>query len=270
MLNQISEKIYQKLENKKVEYKSFFDNSNNDFGAKYCVIDNLLPEDLALEINSNFPNYKDMRVLNSMREKKYTSKNFSSFNKIINDISLAFHDKKVINKISEITSIDNPESDDSFYAGGLSSMVYGNFLNPHLDNSHNYNLSHYRVLNLLYYVTPEWKKEDGAHLELWDEKVKKNKIIESKFNRLVLMETNDISWHSVSKCENKSTSRNCVSNYYFSLNSINGKKYNNITKFNGRPNQKIKRLICSLDNFVRQSLRLIKKKGFSKKDLNLK
>lgn len=270
MTLEIKENIYSRINKDKNSFKLFFKESNKDFGARYCVIDNLLPLSLANEIAENFPDFKKMRYLNSFREQKYTSKDFKFFKEIINNISLAFHDKQIINLISEITSIKNAESDDSFYAGGISAMSYGNFLNPHLDNSHNYNISHYRVLNLLYYVTPDWKIEDGANLELWDEKVLRNKIIESKFNRLVLMETNNKSWHSVSKSVNKFKSRNCVSNYYFSKYSISGRNYNNVTKFSGRPEQKFIRFYCTIDNCLRQFLRIFNKKGFSKVDLNKK
>lgn len=48
--------------------------------------------------------------------------------------------------------------DHKLYAGVLSSMVNGSFLNPHLDNSHDDDGNLYRVLNLLYYVSYNWKK----------------------------------------------------------------------------------------------------------------
>ncbi|EGH74806.1 hypothetical protein PSYAR_30109, partial [Pseudomonas syringae pv. aceris str. M302273] len=44
--------------------------------------------------------------------------------------------------------------------------------------------------------------------------VKSQKTIVSAFNRLVVMETNKDSWHSVSAVS-VSTARCCVSNYYF-------------------------------------------------------
>jgi len=267
-LSQISQEILKSLQVNKKKIHTFFINSNKDFGTRYCFIDNLLPDEIALKIAENFPKITKMRLLNSHREKKYTSKNFKSFNKLIYDTALAFQQKEIINTISEITNIPNLENDISFYAGGLSSMVKGNFLNPHLDNSHNYDLTHYRNLNLLYYVTPDWNESDGSHLHLWDSKVERNKIILSKFNRLVLMETNDKSWHSVSVCENKYLARNCISNYYFSKKSVSGYEYSNVTMFSALPHQKYMRIFCKLDNHIRQSLRVFFKKGLSKKDLN--
>jgi Rps23 Pro-64 3,4-dihydroxylase Tpa1-like proline 4-hydroxylase len=57
----------------------------------------------------------------------------------------------------------------------------------------------YRVLNLLYYVTPDWNPEFGGNLELWDNGPKESqRVIPAKFNRLALMATHEESWHSVS------------------------------------------------------------------------
>ncbi len=37
-------------------------------------------------------------------------------------------------------------------------MSKGVYLRPRLDNSHDKNRKRYRVVNLLYYVTPEWRE----------------------------------------------------------------------------------------------------------------
>ena len=78
-------------------------------------------------------------------------------------------------------------------------MGKGDFLNPHIDNSHNMQRNKYRRLNLLYYVSPEWNLKCGGNFELWDKKVKSKKTIVSSFNKLIIMETTEESWHSVNK-----------------------------------------------------------------------
>ncbi len=70
--------------------------------------------------------------------------------------------------------------------------------------------------------------------------------------------------------KNKLRSRNCISNYYFSKISPTSETYSNVTSFNGRPNQIINRIICKIDNSLRQAIRIFNKKGFSKVDLNIK
>ena len=53
------------------------------------------------------------------------------------------------------------------------------------------------VLNLLYYVSPDWSHESGGNLELWDNGPEgQPREIVSRQNRLVLMATHKTSWHS--------------------------------------------------------------------------
>ena len=134
-------------------------------------------------------------------------------------------------------------------------MSKGDFLNPHIDNSHNISRDRYRRLNLLYYVTPSWEKKNGGNFELWDSKVEKNKTITSRFNRVIIMETNKISWHSVSKVKVDKI-RCCLSNYYFSKKypSQYFKEYNHVTSFTGRPDEKFKRIYGFVDNYLRNTL----------------
>ncbi|MDQ6786878.1 MAG: 2OG-Fe(II) oxygenase [Acidobacteriota bacterium] len=232
----------------------------------FTAIDNLLPEDLARRIYAAFPPVEEMRLLDSFREKKFTSKSLDKFDSLISDITFAFQDKKVIEAVSRITNIEDPIGDPHLYAGGISSMMKGHFLNPHLDNSHDGEQENYRVLNLLYYCTPDWKAENGGNLELWNLNVTESVEIPSLFNRLVLMATNDKSWHSVNEVKTDGK-RCCVSNYYFSPHSPNGYETTHVTYFQARPEQTFRRIITKADSNLRTLLRRVKKGGFAKKDL---
>ncbi|MBC7795326.1 MAG: 2OG-Fe(II) oxygenase [Pyrinomonadaceae bacterium] len=146
-------------------------------------------------------------------------------------------------------------------------MVKGHYLNPHIDNSHDSQRENYRVLNLLYYATPGWKQENGGNLELWDESVKERVEIPSLFNRLVLMETNQKSWHSVNEVKSDAV-RTCVSNYYFSPHSPNdGRETSHVTFFQARPEQPLLRVLSTADGYLRTFTRKLKKEGLSKQDL---
>lgn len=233
--------------------------------ARHCVIDNLLPEDLALKIYQAFPATDQMRQMKSFRERKYTFKQLEQSPSILRDITFAIQDHKVVAMVEKITRIANQVPDASLYAGGISTMVKGDYLNPHLDNSHDAKLMHYRTMNLLYYVTPAWQPEYGGNLELWDAEVKQAVMIPSLFNRLVLMETNRRSWHSVNPVTYDGA-RCCVSNYYFSKSSPENQPYFNVTSFSARPEQKIRRVLASCDNWMRMTIRKIIPSGLAKKD----
>jgi Rps23 Pro-64 3,4-dihydroxylase Tpa1-like proline 4-hydroxylase len=240
--------------------------SKNEVGIKYCFIDDLLPTDLAMSIYEKFPGCDEMRLMKSFREIKYTSKNFDAFNPLLRGITFAFQDPKVVSIVEEITGIKNQLPDERLYAGGLSSMSKGHFLGPHIDNSHDGDRVNFRTLNLLYYVSPDWCRENGGNLELWDRAVARHVTVDSKFNRLVIMETNPWSWHSVSEIL-VDRRRCCISNYYFSPTSPIGDDYFNVTSFSARPEQYFWRSMCWIDNKIRQSVRLVVPRGMGKKDI---
>lgn len=258
--------IVQRLEREEEMLRERFSASKIGVGVRYCVIDDLLPTEIAQEISARFPAPDTMRLMSSFRERKYTSKNFDMFDPLMKKITFALQDERVVNVVGRIVGISQQQPDPALYAGGLSAMCKGHFLGPHIDNSHEASRSLYRTLNLLYYVSPDWKTENGGHLELWDKQVRRRVIVESKFNRLALMETTPTSWHSVSKIESNGV-RRCVSNYYFSPISPTGKSYYNVTTFSARPEQPIRRMISRIDSWTRQLVRKLAPDGLGKKDV---
>jgi Rps23 Pro-64 3,4-dihydroxylase Tpa1-like proline 4-hydroxylase len=156
--------------------------------------------------------------------------------------------------VADITGLTDLEPDIDLYAGGISTMPMGNFLRPHLDNSHDKDQSRYRVLNLLYYVTPDWQPEYGGNFELWDDGPSgRPRMIFSRFNRLLVMATNRGSWHSVSQVRHDGQ-RCCVSNYYFSKRSPEAAEYFHATSFRGRPEERVTDTLLRGDNAVRTGL----------------
>lgn len=71
-----------------------------------------------------------------------------------------------------------------------------------------------------------------GNFELWDSDRKKPKTIVSAFNRLVVMDTNKNSWHSVSPVLVNGP-RCCVFNYYFSDISHDATDYFHVASFLG-------------------------------------
>lgn len=243
-----------------------FAGSAGGVGFRYCYVDNLLPADVAERIYRAFPAPENMRLMSSFRERKYTSKNFDGFDPILKDVTFALQDPRVIQIVEKITGIAQQIADPTLYAGGLSMMGKGHFLNPHIDNSHEASRRYYRTLNLLYYITPGWSLENGGNLELWDNRVRRQVTVESRFNRLVIMETNPWSWHSVSRVRIEGV-RCCVSNYYFSPVSPIGRDYFNVTSFSAPPEQKFRRAMAWADNKIRQAVRMAVPDGLGKRDI---
>jgi len=236
--------------------------------TRHFYLDELLPQSDVEEIYAAFPrNGEGFFDRESFREKKRTSANLSDFNAILSDITYAIQDVRVVNKVSELCSMKSIEPDPKLYAGGLSMMFPNDYLNPHIDNSHDGDRSKYRRLNLLYYVSPDWSFDNGGNFELWNEERTIPKTIISHQNRLVVMETNKTSWHSVSKV-NAERPRCCVSNYYFSEISPDGDEYFHVTSFLGRPEQPFRRYLGVLDNGLRNLVSRTLKIGRGKNLIN--
>ena len=251
-ISDLSELIKLNLERNQTELRLQFANIGRGTDTRYFILDDLLPSDIAAKIYNNFPsNIEDYVYADSFRERKLTFKNLEAIpNPIVANITDAFQQANVINLISSITQINDLTADVSLYAGGISRMDKGHFLNPHIDNSHDASKARYRRLNHLYYVTPEIQEKDGGNFELWDHKVKQPLKIRSKFNRLLVMETNQYAWHSVDPILSD-INRCCVSNYYFTDCSPKHYDYYHVTSFSGRPEEKFKRFIGKIDNMMR-------------------
>jgi Rps23 Pro-64 3,4-dihydroxylase Tpa1-like proline 4-hydroxylase len=181
-----------------------------------CVVDEVLPDAMARRIHAAFPPTGRMMFKNSIKERKYVAAQMDAYDPILEEAVYAFQDPRVVALVSKITGLSAMEADAELYAGGISAMPRGAYLKPHLDNSHDKARERYRVLNLLYYVTPDWDPANGGNLQLWDQGPRgPSRTLESRFNTLVLMITGRQSWHSVNEVT-ADQSRCCVSNYYFS------------------------------------------------------
>jgi Rps23 Pro-64 3,4-dihydroxylase Tpa1-like proline 4-hydroxylase len=236
--------------------------------TRHFFLDDLLPKEDVDEIYNAFPRDGDgFFNRESFREKKRTSARLSEFDAILSDITYAIQDPRVVNLISKICGIEDIEPDPKLYAGGLSMMFPNDYLNPHIDNSHNGERNKFRRLNLLYYVSPNWELDYGGNFELWNDDRTKPLTIIAHQNRLVVMETNKYSWHSVSKVTAERP-RCCVSNYYFSEISPHGNEYFHVTSFTGRPEQRLKRFFGVLDNALRNVVSKTLKIGRGKNQIN--
>lgn len=247
--------IYERLNPMKGDLRKQFLEGNR---ISTFIVDDLLPGELAEEAYAAFPPASALVLKKSLKEDKYVGVQMDEYNPLLEEIVYAFQDQKLVSLLEEITEIENMYADPHLYASGLSLMGKGQFLNPHLDNSHDKEQKGYRVLNLLYYVTPGWRFEYGGNLELWDGGLKRTpRVIHSQFNRLVCMATHRTSWHSVQPIR-VDEKRSCVSNYYFAPRALETTdEYFHVTSFRGRPGQPMVDFIVRMDGVLRQIARRV-------------
>jgi Rps23 Pro-64 3,4-dihydroxylase Tpa1-like proline 4-hydroxylase len=231
---------------------------------RHVVVDNLLPEELAYRISETFPPHDRMILKKSLREHKYVGVQMDQYDPLAEEAIYAFQDPTMVDAVRRITEISDLLPDEDLYVGGLSSMGRGQFLNPHIDNSHDKDRDHWRALNLLYYVSPDWQLEDGGNLELWPSGIGRPQVtLWSRFNRLIIMETHAGSWHSVSPIT-VNRARRCISNYYFSSSPVRARDRFHVTSFRARPGDRARDLALQVDTILRMGLRQLRPKGIRK------
>jgi Rps23 Pro-64 3,4-dihydroxylase Tpa1-like proline 4-hydroxylase len=111
-------------------------------------------------------------------------------------------------------------ADKELFGGGLHQSVAGAFLNVHVDYNIHPTTKFHRRLNVLVYMNKDWKDEYEGHLELWDLTEGKQHLLDKfapTFNRCVIFETNEISFHGHPKQLKtpRGLTRKSIATYYY-------------------------------------------------------
>lgn len=124
--------------------------------------------------------------------------------------------------LSELTGIPNLIADPALDGGGLHQVASGGFLNVHTDFSvHHYRPHWQRRVNLIVYLTPNWREEWGGALEFWDAGMRQRAAhYYPNFNHAVIFNTDGASFHGFPepiRCPDD-LSRRSLALYYYTAN----------------------------------------------------
>jgi len=171
----------------------------------HVVIDNFFKEDIALNIFNDMPGYDentDARYDNLI-EKKRTIQNWHKFSKNIYKALSFLIDQRFTYYLRTMSLEPDLVADFGLHGGGIHMHQTGDYLNTHLDYDIHPKLDLKRKLNLIVYLNPNWKEEWGGNISLWshdDETNQPKDLVTSiwpKFNRAVIFDTTQNSWHGV-------------------------------------------------------------------------
>ena len=252
--------------NSKVFNKKNFKAFNNSKPFNHLIIDNFFKPKIAKKLEKEFPNYNNLlwnTYKNPIENKKVcnnwnvfpalTYKTFSLLNS--NQFCLIL--EKLLNFNKKLFS------DHGLNGGGWHMHKKGGKLNVHLDYSIHPKLKLQRKLNIIIYLNSNWKKKWGGELGFWgnESSLKPGEIsktITPKFNRAVIFDTTQNSWHGLPdkiKCP-KNEFRKSLAIYYLcrppKMVSSRGKALFSPTKDQIR-NKKILNLIKKRSNISQAS-----------------
>lgn len=173
----------------------------------YYIIDNFLDEEQAKRISQEFPDYHSniWYCYSNPLENKKTCNNWYHFGPEIYKTLSYLNSPKFISQLEKIVGIKKLYPDIGLHGGGLHIHGRGGKLNVHLDYSIHPKLKLQRKLNLIIYLTEDWNCEWGGSLEFWSHNEEKNRpykkvvSVDNVFNRAVLFDTTQNSWHGFPK-----------------------------------------------------------------------
>jgi len=173
---------------------------NNSEPFEYCIIDDFLKPEIAEEASKNYPkNLDEYHHYNNPLEIKYAYDDISNMNKDIQNIFYSLCSDRLVNSLRKITNKSNLNYDSTCHGGGLHMHPNNGRLHMHLDYEKHPNAENMqRYLNIILYLSQDWKEEWGGDTELWNDTMTKC-ISKSpvKFNSALLFKTSEKSWHGL-------------------------------------------------------------------------
>lgn len=189
--------------------RSFVDFKNTE-PFNHVVIDGFFEEDFALKLAQEFPSYESEvynGVYNSPLEikklcnvwDKFPSSLYKAFNYLVSN--------EFVNLLQFATQY-RLYPDSGLQGGGLHCHPSKGFSNVHLDYSVHSKLNLQRKLNIIVYLNDNYKSEWGGELGLYSHDCENNqpdkliKSVEPKFNRAIIFDTTQNSWHGLPEPNN--------------------------------------------------------------------
>lgn len=232
------------------------------FPFPHTSIDQFLKPDVATEAFQKFPSLAEMEQLKDMRQAKAQDPGLQKFDPIFKTLIFdVFNSSRFISGIETLTGVKGLMPDDELYAAGLAQGGDGSYLNIHIDNSSHPTKALYRRVNLIVYLNKNWNESKGGHIEFWDSAVKKCDAILPAFNRAAIFTVSQQSWHGYRRVNTPDgDTRKSINLYYFTKESPTGEHYYHVTSFRARPGEWFNRIRYPVDNWVRSTSRILRRK----------
>lgn len=169
----------------------------------HWVLDDFLDLGLAKTLSNEFLDYNNPNwfCYNNPLEHKKTLNNWYFFPNVTYQFINYLNSNKFLSFLSKKTNIANLYHDPGLHGAGWHIHGRGGKLNVHFDYSIHPKLKLQRKLNIIIYLTEAWDPSWGGGLQFWshdqlnNKPLAKVKTIEFKFNRAVLFDTTQHSWH---------------------------------------------------------------------------
>ena len=172
----------------------------------HCVVDDFLAGDVAERIEQEFLAYDSEKWFyykNPIEDKKALN-DWNAFPAATYSLFEYLNSPVFVAELSALMQVPL-YADCGLHGGGWHCHGTGGNLNPHFDYSIHPKLGLQRKVNIIVYVSQALREEHGGHLGLWTHDAaaqrpgKLEKEVQPKFNRAVVFDTTQNSWHGMSR-----------------------------------------------------------------------
>ena len=173
----------------------------------HVVIDNFFTDGVAEQLVAEFPAYDAEGVWNAHYnnpiENKKACNHWDKFPRHTYQTLHYLCGTAFEHAVEAITGNTGVQADVGLHGGGWHAHTTNGKLNVHVDYNIHPKLQLQRHYNLIVYITPNWQPEWGGGLELWSHNDATGgpkelvKLVENRFNRAVLFDTTQNSWHGL-------------------------------------------------------------------------
>jgi Rps23 Pro-64 3,4-dihydroxylase Tpa1-like proline 4-hydroxylase len=217
----------------------------------YVKIDNFIDPKKAKEIVSAYPSFeiamdqgKTFKTVNE--RKKVQISDASKYPPPVAELNDLLASDEFLRDLSYITGMPNLLADKQLVGGGIHITGPGGRLDVHVDFNYIEERKLHRRLNFLLYLNDPWPESWGGQIQLWDEEVKRcEAAFAPTFNRCVIFETNEISFHGVVPVSPDAPApRKSFATYYYTKEApAHWTGVSHSTIFKARPEEKVKGLV---------------------------
>ena len=219
------------------EYKDIYKN-NTPF--PHIRLENLFSIDLMEDVVKDIYKNKDTEIFcNKMCTR---GSDFSDLGKSVVKLTDYLVSNECVDFLRDLTEIDDLYSDKTWYGAGVNFEPRGSHLEPHTDFNF-IDITGWRRVNLLLFLSKDWKKEWGGQNELGyrnkDGEYVCDKTYNPDFNTAVIFSTSDISYHGfdIVRCP-KDQARVVITSYYYSKDKGPHSDKSNYTNYIGWDEQR--------------------------------
>lgn len=191
---------------------------------RHVVIDGFFAPEFADRLLDQFPPFDVKRALNEAGEVggKAVVEHIRGLGGAYAALDELVQSRGFLELVSRITGIPDLLYDPHYFGGGTHENRHGQDLDPHVDfNRHPIERWH-RRLNLIVYLNHDWDDAWGGALELHtDPRREDDRVthVSPQFNRCVIFETTEWSWHGFSRIDlpesQRARSRKSVALYFY-------------------------------------------------------